>query len=275
LLQAQTTSKLADIHGAVAALQTLLPPFPPMLALVPMTFDRDWCSAVSGSKWKIDIDAATGMHAHVTYIGDGGGGYLTLRGAAPLPRPRVVATAGDPKQEPFPAYRIVVVEAANVLDWCDLGFVPSHHHVPAGAGAGAAATVTPIVGGSITDLGGWYIGLYPSKAGYLSDGWTAVEPADSVYATRSKVPPVPEGSAVEFAVDYTAGTCRVAFYMPAAVASGFVQAPYAKMELRFARTENDATDRAPRPVPVLAHSGVELYPAAQTYFNNVIWRFAA
>jgi hypothetical protein len=128
VLQAQATSKLADIHGAIAALQTLLPPFPPMLALVPMMFDRDWFSAVSGSKWKIDIDA-TGMRAHVTYVG-GGGGYLTLRGAAPLPRPPVVAAAGDPNQEPLPAYRIVVVEAAHVHDWCDLGFVPSHHHVP-------------------------------------------------------------------------------------------------------------------------------------------------
>jgi hypothetical protein len=52
-----------------------------------------------------------------------------------------------------------------------------------------------------------------------------------------KFPPVPEGSAVEFAVDYAAGTSRVAFYTPAAVAGRFVEAPYARMELRFVATD--------------------------------------
>jgi hypothetical protein len=41
---------------------------------------------------------------------------------------------------------------------------------------------------------------------------------------------------VEFAVDYYEGTCRVAFYTPAAVAGGFVEAPHAKTELRFVAT---------------------------------------
>jgi hypothetical protein len=42
---------------------------------------------------------------------------------------------------------------------------------------------------------------------------------------------------VEFAVDYAAGTCRVAFYTPEVAAGGFVEAPHAKMELRFIATE--------------------------------------
>jgi hypothetical protein len=76
----------------------------------------------------------------------------------------------------------------------------------------------------------------------------------------TKVPPVPRGSAVEFALDYTAGTCRVAFYTPAAVAGGFLEEPHAKMELRFIATK--ATEAAPaRSVPTIADSGVELYPA--------------
>jgi hypothetical protein len=83
------------------------------------------------------------------------------------------------------------------------------------------------------------------------------------------------GGAVEFAVDYAAGTCRVAFYTPAAVAGGFVEAPYAKMELHF--VANDASllrNVRARPVPTLVRSGVELYPAAAASGAGAIWRFA-
>jgi hypothetical protein len=79
---------------------------------------------------------------------------------------------------------------------------------------------------------------------------------------------------LEFAVDYAAGTCRVAFYTPEAVAGGFVEAPHAKMELRFVATE--ATFIVPaRSVPTLADSGVELYPAAMSDRPGAVWRFAS
>jgi hypothetical protein len=45
------------------------------------------------------------------------------------------------------------------------------------------------------------------------------------YATTDVVRRSPAGSAIEFAVDYAAGTCRVAFYTPAAVSGGFVESP--------------------------------------------------
>jgi hypothetical protein len=95
-----------------------------------------------------------------------------------------------------------------------------------------------------------------------------------VYATTVYVPPVPPGSAVEFAVDYAAGTCRVAFYRPAAVAGGFVEAPHAKMELRFVATPATRTVPA-RSVPTLANSGVELLPAMKASTSGVAWRFVA
>jgi hypothetical protein len=78
---------------------------------------------------------------------------------------------------------------------------------------------------------------------------------------------------VEFAVDYAAGTCRVAFYTPAVVAGGFVEAPYAKMELRFVATEADEQSKIPaRSVPTLADSGVALYPAVSTPWAGASWR---
>jgi hypothetical protein len=108
----------------------------------------------------------------------------------------------------------------------------------------------------------------------LFSGWTVLCPDVSAYATTSTVPPVPAGGAVEFAVDYAAGTCRVAFYTPAAVAGGFVDPPHAKMELRFIATE--AKGRIPaRPVPTAADSGVQLYPAVMTSVAGVSWRFAS
>jgi hypothetical protein len=113
--------------------------------------------------------------------------------------------------------------------------------------------------------------VFPSSTGTVGDdGWTAMETSDGAYATTSEVPPVPPGSAVEFAVDYAAGTCRVAFYTPAAVAGGFVEAAHAKMELRFA-----PTTYPPRSIPTLADSDVELYPAAASTIAGVTWRFAS
>jgi hypothetical protein len=267
VLEAHATLKLADIHAAIVALRTPQSPPRPVPSLATVAFDRAWCTAACGTTWKVDVDAATGMRARVTH--KNGGGYLTLRSTAPLPyRPLVVAAAGQPKQDQLPACRVFVDAFSDKYQWCRLGFLPSHH-VPAGDSAADATAVTPIVGGSITDLGGWYIGLYPSKAGYLSGGWTALEPSDGAYATTSKVPLVPAGGAVEFALDYAAGTCRVAFYTPVAASGGFVEMPQAKMELRFV-----ATERPARPVPTLADSGVLLYPAATTYDAGAVWRFA-
>jgi hypothetical protein len=79
-------------------------------------------------------------------------------------------------------------------------------------------------------------------------------------------------------VDYAAGTCRVAFYTPAAMAGGFADAPHAKMELRFVATEaeedrGDGHHKVPaRSVPTLADSGVELHPAASSYDAGAVWR---
>jgi hypothetical protein len=94
-----------------------------------------------------------------------------------------------------------------------------------------------------------------------------------VYATTSKVPPVPPGSAVEFAVDYAAGTCRVAFYTPEAVAGKFAEAPHAKMELRFVASEA-AVYKPARSIP-LADSCVALFPAVSAYLAGIVWRFVS
>jgi hypothetical protein len=297
-LQAQTTSKLTDLHAAIAVLRTLeihpvrpdcrqfaewhtgpVPALPTPLPLPlpsppPMTFDRDWCTAASGTKWKVDLDAATGMRAHVVQTG-----YccLTLRSAAPLPR--------EPALGQLPAYRIVV-EAHNQSQSSLLGFLPSHHARAGTEAEAVAAAVTPIAGEHIWNYGGWSIEAHATSAcdvkAAMWSGWTALEPScdvaggnTSAYATTSNVPPMPRGSAVEFAVDYAAGTCRVAFYSPAVVAAGFVEAPDAKMELRFIATEANERHRIPaRSVPTLADSGVELYPAADTSHCGTIWRLA-
>jgi hypothetical protein len=361
----QTTSKLTDIHAAITAFRTLEfhPVRPdgrqfaewrsgPVSACV--AFGRDWCTRACGTDSKVEIDADTGMRAHVTSLPrylftthDGRTGFtgsLTLRSAAPLPR-RVSRplVADGRQQDQLPAYRIVV-EAYDQRHYaCSLGFVPSHHMADAGA------PVTPKDHHFIWQYGGWCITVDARSVGSVDadvqqSGWTVLEPArgavdecdsgstsaaatlldgrrisgyergvsmssasvpfrgrtgmqlprgagnavrdTSAYATTSTVPPVPAGSAVEFAVDYAAGTCRVAFYTPEAVAGGFVEAPHAKMELRFVATdakhESDYTWTAPedflrvkipaRPVP--ADSGVELYPAVMTPVAGVIWRFA-
>jgi hypothetical protein len=256
-LQAQTTSHLAGVRTAVAALQTLLPSAP---APAFLTFDRVWCTAACGSKWKVDIDA-TGARAHVTQEG---GDHVSLRSAAPLPRPP--SRARDPEQGQLPMYRIVVEAYGGKLSCCSLGFLPSHH-------TRTGAAVTPVEESSISEHGGWYMMVFPilviDALRSVDGGWTALKPSESVYATTDEIPPVPEGSAVEFAVDYAAGTCCVAFYTASAVAGGFVQAPHAKMELRFVATETT------QPLSALAESGVELYPAVCTLNAGTTWRFVS
>jgi hypothetical protein len=273
LLQEQATAKLADIHTAIGALHAFLPPLPPLLLLTSATFDRDWCTVVCGTTWKVDVDAATGMRAHVTENNGGAGSSLTLRGAVPLPRrPPPLLGANGRRQEQLPACRIVVDAYSDKYQWCLLGFLPSHAVY---AGAAAAAAIIPGADRQMTEYGGWYIiASSPAEYSDLSHGWTALEPSDDGYATTSKVPPVPAGSAVEFAVDYAAGTCRVAFYTPAAVAGGFVEAPHAKMELRFVAAKAIRAIPA-RSDPTLRHVDVELYPAATTCDAGAVWRFAS
>jgi hypothetical protein len=269
LLSAQTTAQLTDIRNGVAALQVLLPslPPPPLLSLASLTFDCNWCSGACGTTWKVAFDAAKGVRAHVTHPGRG---HLTLRSAAPLPRRPTLS-----------AYR-VVIETYSRSDSCYLGFVPSHHHHQARAGAAAAAAVaavTPSEGRHISEYGGWAVSVHAASAGAPTRGWTVMQPSSrgaagdalgtSDFATTTKVPPVAPGGAVEFAVDYAAGTCRLSFYTPEAVAGGFAEMPHAKMELRFVATADPA-----RSVPTLADSGVELYPVVLTSTAGAIYRFA-
>jgi hypothetical protein len=223
-----------------------------------MMFDRDWCTAVSGTQLKVDIDTATGMRANVIHQNGQYNRRLILRGAAPLPRcPSRVGIAGERQYSQLPAYR-VVAEAYCRRALCFVGFMPSHH--------GHAVTSAVSQWSS-----GWFLIVFPSGCGAICDGWTALEPSDGAHATTVEVPPVPAGGAVDFA----AGTCRVAFYTPEAVAGGFVEAPHAKMELRFVATETTRY-RVKRPVPTLADSGVELYPATATDDPvGAIWRFAS
>jgi hypothetical protein len=245
-------------------------------------FDTAWCAAVCGDGWHADIDSVTRMRAHVVrhskHVSS-----LTLRGAAPLPR-RLLST-GTSQQ--LPSYR-VVIEAYPApfkdedTQECRVGFVPSR------TSTGGAA-VAPVVGNEIADYGGWWFGVAEDReledselegseleASELEDsekeniavhGWSALPPrgaapvaADSsAYATTDVVPPVPVGGAIELAVDYAAGACRVAFYTPAAVARGFSETPYAKMEFRFVATPA---------------SGVKLYPAIETGYAGAVFRFA-
>jgi hypothetical protein len=295
-LRAQAASTLTEIHAAVTtgAMEILpvrpsdsrqfvewrvggIPTVPPPpvveLPLVPQ-FDRAWCAAMCVNGWNVDVDAAAGgVRAKAT---GGGDSSCTLRSAVPLPRlgPSLGAAARH-----RPAYR-VIVEEYSAHGYCRLGFVPSHHvH-----GGGVAAAVAPTPTYPICNYGGWYILVYASRPGDVPrntkySGWTVMAPADSAYATTAEVPPVPAGGAVEFAVDYAAGTCLMAFYPPAAVAGGFVQAPHAKMELRFIATAAGATvlglPLPARTVPTAADSGVALYPAVEAFGSGIAWRFVA
>jgi hypothetical protein len=190
---------------------------------------------------------------------------LTLRSGAPLPRP-----SGKQQQE-LPSCRIIV-ERYSHDGGCNLGFVPSHGIC---ISAGIVAAVVAKQGFGIQRYGGWSIKVDKTHHGVHSRGWRGLLPrGESTYATTDSVPPVPEGGAVGFAVDYSAGTCRVAFYTPEAVAGGFAEAPYAKMELRFEDAPQNELTPA-RPVPTAPDSGVELYPAVETLYKGASWRFAA
>jgi hypothetical protein len=232
-------------------------------------FDTTWCAATCGATWKVDIDPITHMRAQV--MQGPGRGSVTLRSATPLTH-----RGASPQQ--LPSYRVIVEAYPGAADGedthcCNVGLVPSHTSTD-------GAAVTPTVGYSIYHYGGWWLQVHLTarrslRLGPTIFGWTPLLPrpaaaragdaaaADtSAYATTDGVPPVPVGSAVEFAVDYAAGTCRVAFYTPAAVVGGFVEAPYAKMELRFVAT-------------AAADSRVQLYPAvnAARVGAGAVWRF--
>jgi hypothetical protein len=256
-------------------------------------FDRAWCTAACGKEWKVDIDPAH-MRAHLTQV-SGQGGYVTLRSAAPLPR-RVPCAGATPQQ--LPSYRVIIEaypapEDGKDTQYCDVGFVPSHTSTD-------GAPVTPVVGYGIHHYGGWWFQVHSTARRSLSvgstvHGWTQLLPraapgdhaagdyaagdrADtSTYATTDRAPAVPAGSAVELAVDYAAGTCRVAFYTPEAVAGGFVDAPYAEMEQRFVATaaEDDPTFGAipARSVPTTAGSRVQLCPSVAATYVGVTCRF--
>jgi hypothetical protein len=252
-------------------------------------FDTAWCAAACGGEWEVDIDPATRTRAHVTCRGEST--CLTLRGAAPLPRRVLSAVTASPQQQ-LPSYRVIIEGySQDCRGFCYVGLVPSCGRE--GAGTEIAATAGDD-DGDIYMYGGWRIRVCASLRGSvhtktLYSGWTVMHPCrdgagdgdcdtpgdTSAYATTDEVPPVPPGGAVELAVDYAAGTCRVAFYTPEAVAGGFVEPPHAKMELRFVATE--AAGRIPaRSVPTAdAGSGVQLYPAMMACGVGAIWRFAA
>jgi hypothetical protein len=248
-------------------------------------FDTAWCAAACGETWKVYIDRVTHTHAHVTQRAPRG--TTTLRVAAPLPRH--VASAGASPQQ-LPSYRVVIEAypapvAGKDTQWCNIGFVPSHTSTD-------GAPVAPVVGYNICHYGGWLLTVRLAtgckvSAGLSAHGWKSLLPRaaaaagdagaaeTSAYATTDVIPPIPEGSAVEFVVDYDAGTCRVAFYTPEAVASGFTEAPHAKMELRFVAT---AAEDVPiwGPVPTrtvpTADSQVRLYPAVAAGYTGAVWR---
>jgi hypothetical protein len=251
-------------------------------------FDTAWCAAVCGDKWKVDIDPITYMRAHVAQVNSSG--KLTLRSAAPLPRrlPSVGAS--------LPSYRVVIDAYPDPVDgkntqYCNVGFVPSHTSTD-------GAPVAAVLGHNIRRYGGWWVQVQPAalKPFDANHGWVSLPPgpvaaaaagdapvaADgtSTYATTDRVPPVPAGSAVEFAVDYATGTCRVAFYTPAAVASGFVEAPFAKMELRFVASAAEVLPKLgavpARSVPTAAADSrvqLQLYPAVAAGHAGAVLRF--
>jgi hypothetical protein len=295
-LRADATAHLAEVHAAVTSKLALeLHPVRrdrrqfATLHVGPMPFDKfdtAWCATACGRKWKVDIDSVAQTRAHVKWHDHVG--HLTLRGAAPLPR-RLPCAGTSP--QPLPSY-CVVIEGYSAPDsrgdqYCNVGFVPSHTSTD-------GAPVTPVMGRNIHHYGGWWIQVQPSAAirlhgAVIARGWRTLRPRDaargaaakdtSAYATTDYSPPVPAGSAVEFAIDYAAATCRVAFYTPAAVAGGFVEAPYAKIELRFVATAAgdvpDWGDAVPaRAVPTAAtDSRVHLFPAVSAPYAGAVWRF--
>jgi hypothetical protein len=208
-------------------------PFPPSAVLPPSTdvsplprivglgmFDPEWYAAsIVGTTWQCDLNAPHYDVAHCT--ADDGRYLLTLRTDPPLPRDSAGTVVCRFVIEAYPPDQHAT---------CYLGLIPS------------SATPTPMWG--IPDLGGWELYLSPPgpHASRAGGTWAPMQPHQgrplppdgSAYATTAQVPKVPVGGAVEFAVDYAANTCRVAFYTPEGVAAGIRQsAPFAKMELHF------------------------------------------
>jgi hypothetical protein len=103
---------------------------------------------------------------------------------------------------------------------CPMGLLPST----------AAPTPTRALGG----LGGYTVYPHPNGTHPPYGAWTPITNLE--FANSMKVP---EGGAVRFTVDYAASTCRLTFYTPAAVESGFIEPPYATTDLRFKATLDD------------------------------------
>jgi hypothetical protein len=290
---ADVTSRLSAIHTAVTTSLTLEVhptrldqrqfvtwhpgPVPPL-----HVFDRVWAATVCGDRAHAVIDPKTGTRARVSQM-PSGGGSLGLRSSRPLIRLPPNISAVIPRRQ-LPSYRVVIDAYPEFDGKFEIGFIPSH--------VGAKSTnslVTPRVGYPIFEAGGWWFSVYEKSHGpicaqstYL--GWVVMAPLGpnnanapvgnmSTYATMPIVPPLPPGGAVELAVDYAAGTCRVAFYTREAVAGGFVAAPFATMELRFVATEKYGSIPA-RAVPTEADPNVLLYPVVATNGPGAIWHFA-
>jgi hypothetical protein len=259
------------------------PPPPPPPPPVPdhLTFDRAWCAAVCEVEREFAIHCGTRTPWRIVHPG---GRCLMLRSTGPLPRLL-------PGQSP--GYRIIVQSYGGNAD-CRLGFVPSHVLDSEGV-APVLVDVEPTPNRAISNFGGWYIEVRPLEYGTIIDatrcGWIVLPPPfaapqfnqrggrprqprrTSSYATTKKVPPLSAGGAVEFVVDHAAGTCRVAFYTPAAVWNNFETPPFARMELCFVATAAHWECAIPaRMVPTVPISRVELYPAVEADHAGAIWR---
>jgi hypothetical protein len=259
------------------------PPAPPPPPPVPahLTFDSAWCAAVCEVERELAIHCGTRTPWRIVHPG---GRCLTLRSTGPLPR-----LLPGQEQHQSSGYRVLVHSYGGNAA-CRLGFVPSHVLDSEGA-APILVDVTAVPNRGISNFGGWHIEVRPLEHGTIIDatrcGWIVLPPSHAIpnrggrvqqrrtssYATTTKVPPLSAGSAVEFVVDHAAGTCRVAFYAPAAVWNNFETPPFAKMELCFVATAAQWECAIPaRLVPTVPISRVELYPAVEADHAGAIWR---
>jgi hypothetical protein len=222
-----------------------------------LTFDPDWCVAVCGESdddndevyddgfvdrvvlWTVDLDQS-GTRAHVTQRGYD---TLTLRGARPLPHPPHATTA---------SFRVIIEDYGD-NKYCTVGFVPDN--------------AEPVLGREICEYGGWYITVEPFHSRPLLDsGAFASSDADSD-PEAFILPAVPPSAAVEFAVDYAAHTCRVAFYAPAK-ARDFTAPPDGALELQFVPKAEYCSNPA-RSDPTMAEGTcMALYPAVGMRWNG-------
>jgi hypothetical protein len=302
-LKADVMSRLSAIHASVTTLTLEMHParldqrqfitwhagpVPPLYVFdrawadAAVLGDAPWGSAATGPRANVDIDLQTGMRAHVTHIP--GRGALSLRSSIPLIRLHQNISTTIPRRQ-LPTYRVVIEAYPETIRGCSVGFIPSHK----GANStNSLVLVNTMWGYRISEAIGWWFPVQPERSFAFSwptsYGWSAMTPRNafrgvkappietSSYATTESVPPLPAGGAVELAVDYAAGTCRVAFYTPEAVAGRFIAAPFATMELRFVATERRGSIPA-RAVPTEADPGLQLYPAVATHSPGAIWRF--